>query len=143
MAREFYARSKNNASGVGIDSRPNRPRTGGKPGRGYYTGGPGDGMRRLILFDIDGTLVLCGSQGRSLFEAALIETFGTAGNLGAVDFAGKTDPGIALEALTVAGFPPAAVLAGLPRAKASYAARLAQGLDRAQMRLLPGVPEVL
>jgi phosphoglycolate phosphatase len=100
-------------------------------------------MRRLILFDIDGTLVLCGPQGRTLFEAALIETFGTAGNLGAVDFAGKTDPGIALEALTVAGFAPEAVLAGLPRVRASYLARMAQGFDHAQMRRMPGVPEVL
>jgi len=100
-------------------------------------------MRRLILFDIDGTLVLCGPQGRILFETALIEAFGTAGNLAAVDFAGKTDPGIALEALTGAGFTPEAVLAGLPRARASYLARIAAGFDRAQMRLLPGVREVL
>jgi len=95
-------------------------------------------MRRLILFDIDGTLLLCGPQGRRLFEAALIETFGTAGNLGAVDFAGKTDPGIALEALTVAGFAPDAVLAGLPHAKASYLARIARVSTGRRCACYPG-----
>jgi phosphoglycolate phosphatase-like HAD superfamily hydrolase len=100
-------------------------------------------MGKLILFDIDGTLVNCGPQGRLLFEAALIEVFGTAGNLRAIDLAGKTDPGIALEALATAGFSPEAVLAELPRLKASYVARLAQALDRERMCLLPGLPEVL
>jgi phosphoglycolate phosphatase-like HAD superfamily hydrolase len=100
-------------------------------------------MRRLILFDIDGTLVHCGAQGRSFFEAALIEVFGTAGNLRSIDLAGKTDPGIALEALTVAGFSRDEVMAELPRLKASYVARLGQALDRERMCLLPGLPEVL
>lgn len=98
---------------------------------------------RLILFDIDGTLVDCGPQVRALFQGAMVEAFGTYGELGKVDFAGKTDPGIALEALTAAGFSPEEVLAGLPRMKASYLARLAEALDHRRMRLLPGVLEVL
>ena len=53
-------------------------------------------MRKLILFDIDGTLVDCGSQVRVLFQNAMFEAFGTYGGLETVDFAGKTDPGIGL-----------------------------------------------
>ncbi len=100
-------------------------------------------MRTLILFDIDGTLLDCGPQVRPLFEAAMLATFGTAGALGAVDFAGKTDPGIALEALTAAGIPREVVTAGLPSFKASYLGRLAESLDRNGIRLLPGLPAIL
>ena len=100
-------------------------------------------MQRLILFDIDGTLVDCGPQVRVLFQAAMTEAFGTCGDLSRVDFAGKTDPGIALEALTAVGFSPQEVFAGLPRMKASYLATLAEALDHQKMRILPGVEEVL
>jgi len=100
-------------------------------------------MRTLILFDIDGTLLDCGPQVRPLFEAAMLATFGTAGDLGSVDFAGKTDPGIALEALTAAGIPREVVTAGLPSFKASYLGRLAESLDRNGIRLLPGLPTIL
>ena len=36
---------------------------------------------RLILFDIDGTLLDCGPQVRPLFASALVEVFGTAGDV--------------------------------------------------------------
>ncbi|HEV7515961.1 MAG TPA: HAD family hydrolase [Thermoanaerobaculia bacterium] len=100
-------------------------------------------MPTLILFDIDGTLLDCGPKVRVLFEAAMVEAFGTAGLLQTVDFAGKTDPGIVLEALTPAGLSGEAVAAGLPSMKSSYLTRLAAALDRQGMRLLPGVEEVL
>jgi phosphoglycolate phosphatase-like HAD superfamily hydrolase len=100
-------------------------------------------MRKLILFDIDGTLLDCGPQVRPLFEAALMEVYGMAGAIGAYDFAGKTDPGIALDLLTAAGLTPAAVREGLPRLKARYLAELERGLDQRGMRLLPAVEEVL
>ena len=34
---------------------------------------------KLVLFDIDGTLLSCGPQVRPIFAAALVEVFGTAG----------------------------------------------------------------
>jgi phosphoglycolate phosphatase len=102
-----------------------------------------DPRRTLILFDIDGTLLDCGPQVRPLFEAGLEATYGTAGNLSAVDFAGKTDPGIAFEALTAAGISREAVTEGLPSFKATYLGRLAEALDRNGIRLLPGLPEIL
>ena len=100
-------------------------------------------MQTLVLFDIDGTLVDCGPQVRVLFQTAMVEAFGTCGGLERVDFAGKTDPGIALEALAAAGLSREAVEAGLPVMKSSYLARLAEALDHKGMRLLPGVAEVL
>src|SRR5262245_15427863 len=98
---------------------------------------------QLILFDIDGTLVDCGPQVRPLFASALEDVFGTAGDLDTYDFAGKTDPRIVLDLLTAAGLSREEVLAGLPRARELYLARLEGALDRSGMRLLPGVAELL
>jgi phosphoglycolate phosphatase-like HAD superfamily hydrolase len=98
---------------------------------------------RLILFDVDGTLVDCGRQVRPLFASALEEVFGTAGDVEGYDFAGKTDARIVLDLVTAAGVPAERVAAGLDRARALYLARLAAGLRPEGMRLLPGVREVL
>ncbi len=98
---------------------------------------------RLVLLDIDGTLLDCGRQTRPLFADALFEVFGRRGDVDAYDFAGRTDPGIALGLMTAAGVPRDEVIAGLPRLRASYLARLDASLDVARMRLLPGVRPLL
>lgn len=98
---------------------------------------------RLVLFDIDGTLVDCGPQVRPLFASALIDVFGTAGDLDGYDFAGRTDPSIVLDLVTGAGVPAEEVHRGLPRVRELYAERLARTLDKRGMRLLPGVEEIL
>jgi phosphoglycolate phosphatase-like HAD superfamily hydrolase len=46
---------------------------------------------RLILFDIDGTLVLTRGAGREATRLAMTEVFGTCGALAAHRFGGKTD----------------------------------------------------
>jgi phosphoglycolate phosphatase-like HAD superfamily hydrolase len=98
---------------------------------------------RLLLFDIDGTLLDCGRQVRPLFAAALEDVFGTSGRLDGYDFAGKPDPRIVLDVMTAEGFSAEAVIAELPRVRDNYLTRLAAGLDRERMRLLPGVREML
>ena len=55
-------------------------------------------MRRLVLFDIDGTLVR-GGPAKEAFEQAMLEVYGTAGPIEQHDFSGKTDPQIARELL--------------------------------------------
>jgi phosphoglycolate phosphatase len=100
-------------------------------------------VKRLILFDIDGTLVNCGPQVRPIFAAALVEVFGTAGNMNTYSFAGRTDPRIVLDLLTGAGIPEEEVRAGLSKMRASYVKRLEESLERERMRLLPGVAEAL
>jgi phosphoglycolate phosphatase len=101
------------------------------------------GPVKLVLFDIDGTLLHCGPQVRPLFAEALVEVFGTAGDLDAYDFSGRTDPRIVLDLLTGAGLPEGEVMAALPRMRALYLERLERALDPKGMRLLPGVPELL
>ena len=98
---------------------------------------------RLVLFDIDGTLVDCGRQVRPLFAGALEEVFGTPGRLEGYDFAGKPDPRIVLDLMTAEGLSAAEVVAALPRMREIYLRRLEAGLSLERMRLLPGVLETL
>jgi phosphoglycolate phosphatase-like HAD superfamily hydrolase len=98
---------------------------------------------RLVLFDIDGTLLTCGRQVRALFGAALEEVFGTAGGLDGYSFAGRTDPRIVLDLVGAAGVPAGEVRAALPRVREAYLRRLAAGLEARRMTLLPGVRDLL
>ncbi len=99
-------------------------------------------MRRLILFDIDGTL-LWGGPAKDAFHRALVETFGTAGDIEVHSFAGKTDPQIARELLTGAGLPPAAIDDGFAALWERYLGYLAVLLESRPVTVLPGVPPLL
>lgn len=58
---------------------------------------------RLILFDIDGTLLWTNGAGRRAIHRALLDETGTAGPIEGYRFDGKTDPQIVRELLTLAG----------------------------------------
>jgi phosphoglycolate phosphatase-like HAD superfamily hydrolase len=98
---------------------------------------------RLVLFDIDGTLVDCGRQTRAPFAAALVEVFGETGDLERYDFSGRTDPGIVHDLLTGAGRDRDDVLAAIPAVRDAYLARLDAALAPERMRLLPGIRSLL
>lgn len=100
-------------------------------------------MRRLVLFDIDGTLIDCGGQARPVFAAALREVFGTAGEVASYDFSGKTDPRIVFDLMTAAGVPPGTAWEGIAAVRDRYLAGLDAELARERMRLLPAVAERL
>ncbi|MBM4185106.1 MAG: hypothetical protein FJ207_12965 [Gemmatimonadetes bacterium] len=99
-------------------------------------------MRRLILFDIDGTLVR-GGPAKDAFVQAMQETFGTARDADRVLFAGKTDPQIAREILTGAGVDRATVDRGLPALWERYLDYLDAALEHHPMTVLPGVRALL
>src|SRR6185503_8836024 len=94
---------------------------------------------RLLLFDIDGTLLRCGPQVRVLFAEALVEVFGTAGDLDHYDFSGKTDPLIVRELMTGAGFGGDEVRERLPRMRDAYASRIEARLG--PVEVIPGAGE--
>lgn len=98
---------------------------------------------RLILFDIDGTLLECGPQVRMILSATLQEVFGKTGSIDWFDFAGRTDPGIVLDVLKDAGLEEQDIVTRIPEVKERYAARLEKELDGQRMRLLPGVSDLL
>src|SRR5260370_180013 len=62
---------------------------------------------RLILFDIDGTLLWTAGAGRRAIHRALLDEMGTAGPIEGYRFDGKTDPQIVSELLELAGHPEA------------------------------------
>jgi phosphoglycolate phosphatase-like HAD superfamily hydrolase len=99
-------------------------------------------MRRLLLFDIDGTLVW-GGPAKDVFHLALVETFGTAGDIEVHSFAGKTDPQIARELLRGAGLSDDDIDRGLPDLWRRYIQGLEAELVERPMDVLPGVPELL
>lgn len=60
-------------------------------------------MRRLVLFDIDGTLVLTGHAGLRALDRAFADVLGLTDALTGIAFAGRTDRAIISEALTRSG----------------------------------------
>ncbi len=62
-------------------------------------------MRKLVLFDIDGTILLTAGAGRRAIVAALSEEVGSTAAFGQVRLDGKTDPQIVAELLEAAGHP--------------------------------------
>ena len=80
-------------------------------------------MHRLVLFDIDGTLLHSHGAGRRAMEAALIETFGTKGSP-EYRYDGKTDRQIVRDLMRGEGFDDAAIDARMARVLDSYVAGL-------------------
>ena len=72
--------------------------------------------KRLLLFDVDGTLLSSGPRGKRIFAAALTEVFGTCGDIESFRFEGKLDPMIVSELIEGAGVAPEVVREGLERA---------------------------
>ena len=100
-------------------------------------------MKKLLLFDIDGTLLTTdGAAGRA-FESALIDVYGTAGAIGDVSFAGKTDPHIAYELLESTGIGRPTVKTKLADLWDCYLKHLDDELVSSIVRVFPGVAECL
>src|SRR5690606_17889976 len=137
------------------DSRPRAavvsppPTDRGAPDRLSYgawswaSSAPGTIVDRLILFDIDGTLLSAAGAAGPAFRSALERVFGTSGPLDGYSFAGRTDPQIARELLTLGGVPPARVEAELDRVWELYLAGLREALETAMITVFPGVPPLL
>jgi phosphoglycolate phosphatase len=96
---------------------------------------------RLILWDIDSTLVNTGAAGQYALVRATIEWFGGEGDLGGVEIAGRTDRAIAHQILEKYGKPltDENVAAFLDR----YVALLPDELAKRNGRVLPGIRELL
>src|SRR2546430_8383417 len=58
---------------------------------------------KLVMFDIDGTLLWVDGAGRRAVQRALVDEAGTAGPIESYRFDGKTDPQIVQDLLSLAG----------------------------------------
>jgi len=98
---------------------------------------------RLVLWDIDGTLVDTSGHGRDAFEDAFAQVLGRPATLGDIAMSGRTDHSIALELLEINGEPVADER--LPEIFTALNGALdarRDGIAR-DGRVLPGVPAVI
>src|SRR5262245_42898638 len=98
-------------------------------------------MTRLVMFDLDGTIMLSDGAGRRAILAALANRYGACDAWGAIRFDGKTDPQILGELLAAGGQshdPSPEHLAELGR---DYVAELERQLARPghKTTIMPGV----
>lgn len=98
---------------------------------------------KLLLFDVDGTLLSPGPGARRVFAESLTEVFGTCGDVDGYRFEGKLDPIIVTELMLAAGIAEAVVARERRRAIDLYAARLEHALARERPVLKPGVVPLL
>jgi phosphoglycolate phosphatase-like HAD superfamily hydrolase len=100
-------------------------------------------MRRLVLFDIDGTLLSADGAGKRAIHAALMEVFGTTGPINGYSFAGRTDPEIVRDLLRADGLADAEIDAGLPALWFRYVENLHREVREMRIHPLPGIPELV
>jgi phosphoglycolate phosphatase len=99
-------------------------------------------VARLLLFDIDGTLVV-GGPPKHTFGDALRRIYGATGPIDDWEFSGKTDPQIARELLREAGLADPDIDAGFADLWPDYLAGLREALGTHPMERLPGIGALL
>ena len=99
--------------------------------------------RRLVLFDIDGTLLSAGPPARTAFRTALEDVFGTCGDADGYAYEGRLDPLIVADLMRAAGVPDETIALRLGDALSLYLDRLEAGLRERAPVLKPGVPQLL
>jgi phosphoglycolate phosphatase len=97
--------------------------------------------KRLLLWDIDGTLITTGAAGQQAIVRATAERFGGDGDLDGVEIAGRTDAGIAQQVLQKYGVP--VTDENVHSFLDDYLQLLAEELPQRQGRVMPGVLELL
>jgi phosphoglycolate phosphatase len=100
-----------------------------------------DMQKRLLLFDIDGTLIHSGGAGVRALKSAFKERFGVADDLHGIEIAGMTDSGIVVSILKKNDIP--ATNENVGAFLDSYVHFLSRELPRRKGKLLPGVLDLL
>lgn len=98
-------------------------------------------MTRLVLWDIDGTLIASGGAGMKAFSAVAEHTFRRPGGTGRLSFAGRTDRSIVREFFAAQDIAPSEE--NFHRFLGDYVHWLADLLGPSSGRVLPGVGEWL
>ena len=100
-------------------------------------------MKRILLFDIDGTLIKPSKVGHISFRRALEDVYGVVGPLDDYNMAGKTDWQIVTDLMRLAGLDTEAIEARRMDAFAAYARHFSIIPITATIPLLPGVTELM
>ena len=100
-------------------------------------------MDKLVLFDIDGTLIHSGKTPRRAITQAMEKVFGTSGNVDQYPFSGKTDPQIIYELMIGAKIEEAEVNAKMDEAIDQYVQLIQTYLRSDEMTVLTGIDPLL
>ena len=98
-------------------------------------------MSSLVLFDIDNTLLYTGGAGTLSMTQAFARVFDVENAFVGVEFSGRTDRAIILDALRFHGLP--ADDAHFDQFKRAYLELLDSNLESCQGHLKPGIPRLL
>src|SRR5436190_3925449 len=100
---------------------------------------------KLVLFDIDGTLLWTDGAGRRAIQRALLDEAGTAGPIETYRFDGKTDPQIVRDLLSLAGHADADNASVIQAVCRRYVDHLRTELEQPTRttRLMVGIAELL
>jgi phosphoglycolate phosphatase-like HAD superfamily hydrolase len=99
---------------------------------------------KLVLFDIDGTILLTDGAGKRAIHRALREVFGSTGPDNH-SFGGKTDPQIVRELMRIDGHEDPHIDDNMPRLLRKYVDYLEEELEAsaAKVETMPGIHELL
>jgi phosphoglycolate phosphatase len=97
---------------------------------------------KLVLFDIDGTILWTHGAGRAAMEHALVAVFGTTGAPG-YHYDGKTDRQIVRELMRLEGHADEYIDERMDRSLDHYLDRLTSELDARESRALAGVVSLI
>jgi len=100
-------------------------------------------VTRILLFDIDNTLLNSGGAGGRAMNLAFRDLFGIGDGFEGVEFSGRTDSSIFHDGLLLHRLPDGDFPALMTQFKATYLRHLARTLPQREGRLLPGVPALL
>ena len=100
-------------------------------------------LKKLVLFDIDGTLLSVNSINRRILMDALREVYGTEGSAGTHNFAGKMDSVIIYEVLQNTGLSDSVIAEKFDKAKETYIEMFRMHARHTDIILMEGIRELL
>lgn len=98
---------------------------------------------KLVLFDIDGTLIRDDGAARDAFADGLRDVYGQEPDLDQFDFSGRTDPEITWMVLEGSGLDDEEIESGLEALWTAYLEGLRRRVDRERVRVMPGIEPLL
>ncbi|HED31987.1 MAG TPA: HAD family hydrolase [Prosthecochloris aestuarii] len=99
--------------------------------------------KKLVLFDIDGTLLKVSGMNRRTLIDALVSVYGTEGSAGTHNFAGRMDSVIIYEVLQNAGLSRSQITKSFEKVKQIYIDLFRQRAKAEDIELMTGIPSLL